>query len=131
MNPLALLKYWREILLGLALVWGGVEHTWRVTLQRDAASFAAKQVAAILEQQNRADTLSGDLTIAETSAMANDRKKETVYVDRIVTRPATPDDEACARSAAMRDANEFVHDTVAGPGGGAPADGAAPAVPRP
>lgn len=46
MPPIGLiLKLGPYVLIGLALLWGGFEHTWRVTLQRDAAAEVAKAQA--------------------------------------------------------------------------------------
>lgn len=114
---------WQLALVG-ALAWGGIEHGWRLGLQRDVAEAKVKAHEAIAAQQLKADGLADRLLRAQTPVLAAVTEKEIVYVDRINDRPATPADLACAESDDMRDANRAVRELFE-TGTGAGADGAA------
>jgi hypothetical protein len=124
----ALLANWRWLLpvIGVvtALAWGGMEHAWRVSLERDIAADKLAQQKTIQQVKDEAQALSDELVIEQAKAMAINDNKAVTYVDRIKYIQAP--DTACPADERMRLGSRGVSDLIRG--SGSPAIGGAPAA---
>ena len=128
----ALLANWRWLLpvIGVvtALAWGGIEHAWRVSLERDMAADKLAQQKTVQKAKDEAQVLSDELVIEQAKAMAINDNKAVTYVDRIKYVQAP--DTACHTDERMRLGSRGVSDLIRG--SGSPTVGGAPAaVPGP
>lgn len=73
--------------IGLALLWGGFEHTWRVILQRDAAQEVAKaqaMVAAFKEADEANTRKIADAHAAEIARIKGEANARETSIRRAV-----------------------------------------------
>lgn len=118
MNLFSLLKYAPWALAGLLLIgmlWyrGGYESE-----KAARAADLVKAQAAARSAEDKAQSLSNELVIAQAEAMAIAEKTVTFYQDRILHVPVTT---ACAQSLAMRDASAGVRQLIRSSSSAAPA----------
>ena len=124
----ALLANWRWLLpvIGIvtALAWGGIEHAWRVSLERDMSAIKLVQQKTVQKAKDEAQALSDELVIEQAKAMAINDNKAVRYVDRIKYVQAP--DTACPADERMRLGSRGVSDLIRR--SGSPAVGGAPAA---
>jgi hypothetical protein len=124
----ALFANWRWLLpvIGVvtALAWGGIEHAWRVSLERDMAADKLAQQKTVQKAKDEAQALSDELVIEQAKTMAINDNKAVMYVDRIKYVQAP--DTACHADERMRLGSRGVSDLIRG--SGSPAVGGAPAA---
>jgi hypothetical protein len=124
-----LLKAGPYALIGLALLWGGFEHSWRVTLQRNAATEVAKaqaEVAAYREADAANTRRIEDAHAAEVNRLRGEASARENAIRRSVASMS------CIDTPAYR---AFVGSLPGTPGkaGAGPSDGprrTGPSVPR-
>ena len=105
----AFLRYWYVAVILALVIYSGLEHIWRVSLQRDMAVAKAARERIIRETQEKADSLANELIVQQAIAMGKTQEKVTTYVDRIryVQGPDT-----CSADERMRIGSAGVRDII-------------------
>jgi hypothetical protein len=85
-SVLAVLKYWREIGMGVLLLACAVLFGLWKAEEASYANYKTAQAAAVLKAQERADALANELVIEQAKSMAGTEKVVIEYRDRDTQR---------------------------------------------